>query len=320
MKRHTKHNTFLTGKQSNWIIPACIIITLIIAIIINVHAFLFITPPPAKPVAPAPQQAKPVAPAPQKVEPQSRFASITKEQRIQRLPILKYSDIQDIPQSNDADIIPKVKFEEQMKYLKDNGYTTITAQEFIDAYNGKVNLPKNSVMLTFDGGYQSMKTIVNPILKQYNLHAVSFIVGSFTSRPDTYLTADDIKTLKNDNVIEFESHTFDFYEDGKIKGMINETPAVDIVSDNKKNEEIIGHKTNFLCYPFGAYSNNAFEGLKAANIPFGFAVTTGVSNWVYVNEAHTTTKGEVQNPLALPRVRITPSMPIQAYADLITDN
>lgn len=317
MTNHKK-KTFISLKTLNWALAICNTIAIVSIVGVNIYATLG-TNTQQTTNQQVKQSTTPSIPSTPST-PESRFASITKEQRIQRFPVLKYNDIQDIPQSTDADIMPKVKFEEQMKYLKDNGYTTITAQEFIDAYNGKVNLPKNSVMLTFDGGYQSMKTIVNPILKQYNLHAISFVVGSFTSRPDTYLTVDDIKTLKNDNTIDFESHTFDFYKDGKIKGIINETPAVDIVSDNKKNEEIIGHKINFLCYPFGAYSDNAIEGLKASNIPFGFAVTTGASNWIYVNEAHTTTKGEVQNPFTLPRVRITPSMSIQAYADLITDN
>lgn len=249
-----------------------------------------------------------------------RFKEITQEQRSIRIPVLMYHDIQDIPQSNDPNIMPKSQFEAQLKYLKDNGFTTITAQEFMDAYSGKINLPKNTLMLTFDDGFKSMKTIVHPLLKQYDMHAVSFIIGDYTNRPDFHLTVDEIKSLQAEHTIDFESHTFNFHRDGTVKGIINEMPVNEIVADNQKMESIINHKTNFLAYPSGAFSNGAIEGLKASNIPFGFAITSGFSTWVYLNETHTTTKGEVQNPQTLPRVRINANTPIAEYANLITDN
>lgn len=317
-----KYNQLMSPKKSNtsWLVSLCIVVILIAAVIINVQALFAVKPPTPvvpKQTTPAPKQADPV----QKVEtPQQRFSTITKEQRISRIPVLMYHDVQDIAQSTDTNVMTKVQFEAQLKYLKDNGFTTISAQEFIDAYNGKINLPKNSVMLTFDDGYKSLKTIINPLLKQYDFRAVSFIIGSYTNRPQWHLTLDEIKELQKDKLIDFESHTFDLHKDGKGKGIINETAVDAIVSDNKQIEGVIGHKTNFLCYPSGAFSNNAFEGLKAAQIPFGFAISSGVSNWVYVNETHTTTKGEVQNPLSLPRIRINANITIGEYANLITDN
>ncbi|MGL4663166.1 MAG: polysaccharide deacetylase family protein, partial [Culicoidibacterales bacterium] len=217
-------------------------------------------------------------------------------------------------------VMPKIQFEEQLKYLKDNGYTTITAQEFINAYNGKINLPKKSIFLTLDDGFQSIKTVVNPLLKQYDMRATSFIIGSYINRPQWHLTVEDIKEVVKDKLVDFESHTFDLHKDGKSKGLINETPVNDIVADNKKLEEVIGHKASILCYPFGAFSKNAFDGLTASQIPFGFAIKSGASTWVHLNETHTTTKGEVQNPLALPRIRMNANTPISVFADLISEN
>lgn len=249
-----------------------------------------------------------------------RFNSITKENRSVRIPVLMYHDIQDVEQSDDGNIMPKWQFEEQLKLLKDNGFTTITAQEFIDAYHGRINLPKKSIMITIDDGFQSVKTIINPLLKQYDMYAVSFIIGSYIDRPQWHLTADDIKEIQKDQRIDIESHSFDLHKDGNIKGIINETPINDIISDNQKLEIVINHKTNFFCYPFGAFSENAIEGLKAANIQFGFAITSGNSTWIYLNETHTTPDGESQNPFALPRVRINANTPISSYLTLITDD
>lgn len=266
----------------------------------------------------APKPAINPIPTPTETE-QSRFLTITDEQKTLRIPVLMYHDVQDIPFSKDNNIITKQGFETQLRYLKENGFTTIRVKEFIDAYHGKIKLPKKSVLLTFDDGFQSIKTIVAPLLKSYDMYATSFIIGSYIDRPTWHLTQSDIQEVQKQGNIDFESHTFDLHKDGKSKGLINETAIPIIVEDNKKLEAVIGHKSNILCYPFGAYSNNAFEGLKAANIPFGFAIQAGSSTWVSLNETHTTTTGEVQNPLALPRIRISPNVSIEAFAKLITE-
>lgn len=250
-----------------------------------------------------------------------RFSNIGEADKALRIPVLMYHDVKDIPASSDGNIITKDQFEAQLRYLKDHGFTTLTVAEFIDAYNNKINIPKKSVLLTFDDGFQSIKTIVSPLLKQYDMHATSFIIGSYIDRPQWHLTQDDIKTLQENNShIDFESHTFDLHKDGKAKGIINETSPQAIAADNQKLEAIIGHKTNILCYPFGAFSTNAFEGLKNAHIPFGFAIKSGNTSWVYLNSTHTTAQKEVQNPLALPRIRISPEISIPAFAKIITDN
>lgn len=248
-----------------------------------------------------------------------RFDTVTKEQAAQKIPILMYHDVQNIPSSTDLNIMPSSQFEAQLIYLKENGYTTITVEEFIDAYNWKINLPQKSVLLTLDDGFQSIKTIVNPLLKKYDMRATSFIIGSYIERPQWHLTGDDIKTVASDKYIDFESHTFDLHKDGKTKGLINETLPADIHGDNTKLEAVIGHKTNILCYPFGAFSQNALDGLQAAHIPFGFAIKSGTSSWVSLNQTHTTQTGEIQNPLALPRVRVNANISISDFATLISE-
>ena len=44
------------------------------------------------------------------------------------------------------------KFESHLKYLKDNGYRTLTMREYVDWIYGRIELPKKSVLLTIDDG------------------------------------------------------------------------------------------------------------------------------------------------------------------------
>ena len=48
------------------------------------------------------------------------------------------------------------KFEEQLKYLKENNYKTLTMQEFVDWIYGRIELPQKSVLLTIDEDRKSV--------------------------------------------------------------------------------------------------------------------------------------------------------------------
>ncbi len=251
----------------------------------------------------------------------TRFAHVTDAEKITRLPILMYHDVQDITTSNDGNVLPKEQFEAQLQYLKNNGFTTITVQEFVDAYNGKINLPPKTLLMTFDDGFQSIKTIVAPLLQAYDMYATSFIIGDYIHRPDWHLTADDIQQLQTNNKhINFESHTYNLHQDGVSKGLINEVTTAEIIADNEKMAALLGHPIQIVCYPFGAYSDHAIEGLSQAGVPFAFAIHSGTSSWTYLNDTHTNSAGEQQDPRALPRVRINANMSIETFAELITDN
>ena len=75
------------------------------------------------------------------------------------------------------------RFEKQMKYLNDNGWTTLTLDEFYDWQQNGKEIPKKSCLITFDDGYYEMYYQILPILKKYHFNGASFVVGSYT--PDT---------------------------------------------------------------------------------------------------------------------------------------
>ena len=51
--------------------------------------------------------------------------------------------------------IPLWKFEQQLDWLRDNGYTTVTISQVFDYMEGTGVLPERPVVLTFDDAYAS---------------------------------------------------------------------------------------------------------------------------------------------------------------------
>lgn len=175
------------------------------------------------------------------------------------------------------------KFEEQLKYLKENKFFFPTFQELLDFINGRIELPKKSVILTIDDGNVSFFDLAVPIIKKYEIPVTSFVITSNC----------DLNTIQQyqSDYINFESHSHNLHQAGKNgKGLLVNITYEEAFNDIEKSIAIVNSNEAF-CYPFGHYNNTAEQVLK----DIGYKV------------AFTTKGGKVKkgmNPLKLPRVRI----------------
>lgn len=67
-------------------------------------------------------------------------------------------------------------FREQIHYFKDN-FNVVTMEQVIDAAEGKSELPKEAVLLTFDDGYVDNYTYAYSILEEVGVQGSFFIPG-----------------------------------------------------------------------------------------------------------------------------------------------
>jgi len=70
-------------------------------------------------------------------------------------------------------------FEAKIAALKSNGFTGVHWRELYDYMAGRRDLPKDSILLTFDDGYLDNWTYVFPILKKYDLKGTIFVNPDF---------------------------------------------------------------------------------------------------------------------------------------------
>ena len=73
-------------------------------------------------------------------------------------------------------------FEEQLRYLAENGYTALTCDRFCDHLQGVRPAGERSVLLTIDDGRRSVWTFAYPLLKKYGLRAAVFLIPGFVRR------------------------------------------------------------------------------------------------------------------------------------------
>ena len=200
----------------------------------------------------------------------------------EKIPVLAYHKL--IPAGTDRNSgleIDEAKFEKQMKYLHDKGYKTLTLDEFYQWHAGEIELPKKSVLITFDDGYYSMYYLVYPILKKYDQAATVFCIGrhiedttdefDYTDNiQDHYIGMDKIEEIRKDYPkFEFQSHTYIMHD--KVDG---EKPAEVFTKEQMledcKTMESRGF-TPYLAYPWGTYTEKMQEALKEGGIKMAFA-------------------------------------------------
>ena len=214
-----------------------------------------------------------------------------------KLPVLMYHSVNDDFSKTGKYVLTKNKFEEDIKYLKDKGYHTVSAKQLIKyVYLGE-ELPEKPIVLTFDDGMYNNKEYVLPLLEKYDYCAVFSVVGSYTDEytennivnPDySYLRWQDITELSENPHIEFGNHSYAFHSISRerygTKKNKNES-LLDYISafyqDTEKLQSEFLVNCNFrpviYTYPFGSYSKESIKVLKKMGFLVTFSCFEGVN-------------------------------------------
>ncbi len=174
-------------------------------------------------------------------------------------------------------------FREQMEYLYENGYQTLTLAQVINFYHSGTELPEKSVLLTFDDCYQSINRYVYPLLKKYQFSATAFVVTGwlntirepFDPERSACLTEEELASMAD--VFEYANHTDLFHtRTGMTTSIMME------VSDQELSEDLDRCNTNPLisartvfAYPFGLYTDRNVELLKSKGFQLAFTSENG---------------------------------------------
>ncbi len=95
------------------------------------------------------------------------------------------------------DITPEL-LEQELVYLRDNGYTTITPDTLAaDIKAGTTSPIAKPVMLTFDDGWENQYTYAFPLLKKYNVTATFYVYTNPISKQKHFFTWDEIKEMSD---------------------------------------------------------------------------------------------------------------------------
>ena len=207
-------------------------------------------------------------------------------------------------------------FSNQMTWLRDQGYTTLTMYQLEGYVRNKINLPAKAVVLTFDDGLKSVNRYAYPILKEYGFKATAFIISSRIKRhpqkwAPKYLQFMSVSELEQmQDVFDIQSHTHFLHrvDDNHQPILLSRSYHVILFDFKRSRRDLAQFNPHvlYLSYPFGGYNENA---VKAANdAGFHLAVTT--------------VRGKVKpgdNPFLLKRLYILRTDSLETMSRLISN-
>ncbi|MCH3965361.1 MAG: polysaccharide deacetylase family protein [Clostridium sp.] len=188
------------------------------------------------------------------------------------VPVLMYHSI-DYEENNELRI-PADKFQNHMKYLKDNGYTTLTMDEFYDFMIKNKPVPRKSVLITFDDGYEDNYKNAYPILKKFGFKATIFVITSTVDNDGSYLNSSQLKEMSK-NGIDIEGHTVNHDDLSKL----DYNAQLKTLKDSKSFlEDILNKEVNYVAYPFGRCNGSTVKAAETAGYKMAFTTEGGWAN------------------------------------------
>lgn len=186
------------------------------------------------------------------------------------VPILMYHSI--ATQPGNILRIPKTRFDEQMKWLKDNGYSSVTLDEAYEAVSEKKELPEKSVVITFDDGYIDNYENAFPVLKKYGMSGTVFMItGKIDDKANGYLTADMLKEMDK-SVLKIEAHTIDHKDLDKLS---YKKQLEELKGSKETLENLLDRKIEFMAFPSGKYNSNTIKAAKESGYKMCFKMNGG---------------------------------------------
>lgn len=200
------------------------------------------------------------------------------------VPVLNYHKVDNYYHA--LSISPE-EFEEQMAYLSQNDFTTITPDQLMAYLNHDRALPEKPILITFDDGYLDNYTNAYPVMKKYGFTATIFLVTSKVGKEENFMNWDQVRTMQKDGFV-FGSHTVSHAALTKIS---HELVMTELIDSRKEMEQQLGVKVRYFAYPTGVYNLQSEEMVKQAGYKAAFTIRYGQA-------------GAESNPYALERIPI----------------
>lgn len=188
------------------------------------------------------------------------------------VPVLLYHVVSTNPDPNNQYQYSLTEFKKQMDYLKTNGYTTLSIDQYYSIINKTVSMPSKPVLLTFDDCTSDFYTNVYPILKQYGMKATQFAVSNWIDTGG-HMTTSQLKTVYA-NGIDVQNHTTNH---SSLTSLTHDQKYVAINDATTKIRSITNKSPVYCAYPNASYDTDTVLILKNLGYKTGFKVGGGLS-------------------------------------------
>ena len=189
------------------------------------------------------------------------------------VPIIMYHNIMKTNTSNGRFIVTEKQFEEDLKFLKENNYTTIVMEDLINY------------------------VYAHPLMKEYGYKGVLSIIGYYTDMYTengeknvnySHITWNDIKDMLDSETFEFQNHSYNLHsidkgrngskkKKGESKAEYTKILTEDLGKLQTEFKDNIGIELTTYTYPFGSVSTDSYDIIKDLGFKCSLSCESGIN-------------------------------------------
>lgn len=215
------------------------------------------------------------------------------------IPVLYYHSVlpdSEVTTRNEVTISPE-NLKTQLQLVKDLGYTTLTMSELNDYIINNKEIPKKSILITFDDGYADNYVHAFPILKELDMKATIFVISSGIDG-GYYMSSDQLKDMVNYG-IDIESHTVNHVH---LDTLSYEEQLKELKDSKATIEKVTNKEVLSIAFPFGDYNEDTLKAVTEAGYSIAFTTNRGLAN-------------RTDNKIALDRIYVSSEYSIDTFKD-----
>lgn len=205
------------------------------------------------------------------------------ESETYRVPILMYHIVADysdpkVPAYSVS--IPVQQFKDEMAYLSDNHFVTLTMPDYRAYKELGLRLPQKAVIISFDDAQHSVYDTVYPLLLQYGFKAQLYVVTDYAENKNnqyqhSYMSWDALKDVVRTNTFAIGSHSVSHVALATLKP---DQIHTEIFDSKRILEEKLGITVEDFAYPKGSYTADIVRELKNAGYKSAVTVEFGMAD------------------------------------------
>lgn len=162
------------------------------------------------------------------------------------------------------------QFAAQMRWLQDAGYQVTTVEAWFAAWTTGKPVPRKTVAITFDDGFQDNHTVAWPILQRHGFPATIFVVTGAIAKSSTWRDTVPVSVpmLTTEQIIEmaewgicFGSHTVTHR---RLTELDSEAIDRELIDSKKALENLLQRRVTSFSYPYSAVNPEIKSRVRAA--------------------------------------------------------
>lgn len=173
--------------------------------------------------------------------------------------------------------IARDTFRRHLELLEQWGYSTITFQDYALYCQGALSLPRKPVIITFDDGYRDVFTYAYPVMREFGMRGVVFVLGSRSIRTNEWDRGISpvYELLREEEILELHEAGFEIGAHSmhhvRLTGVAESESWNELYEARIGLEILLNAPVRTLSYPYGL----ANEAIKQMARDAGYTIACG---------------------------------------------